>query len=353
MLRVASQSSIAGTRCLLRNRVRGGGKGTTRVYNAAGQPCAATRTGTLVPWWSVAHDNTRRAVQWIRQGGVTAVTDETVRAFGVGAVAGVVTSLAGLGGALVMIPLLTAAPFSLSQHAAHGTTLCAVAVTCVTGAVTYRDHFDVDQCAVPAVVVALSGMVTARWGARATNRLSSIALKRALGSLMLGLSVAVPCKDYIMMYWPRGSQKGLETTEAPHPVAQQFWQRILPHAAVGGASGYLAGLFGIGGGTLVVPALTILCSSANDDDDDESAVWSHYQILATSLAATALPAMVGTASHVRAGNVVWRLAPVLAAGASFGAVIGGRLGQETNQGTLRTGLTALLAVLGTRTLIRV
>jgi len=51
------------------------------------------------------------------------------KAFSIGAVAGVLGSLAGMGGAFVMIPLLTGPLMRVSQHAAHGTSLFAVAGT--------------------------------------------------------------------------------------------------------------------------------------------------------------------------------------------------------------------------------
>ena len=112
----------------------------------------------------------------------------------------------------------------------------------------------------------------------------------------------------------------------------------------------------------MVPALTILSSSSSSSSSSynhstdtttttTSPAMSHHEILATSLLSTALPALVGTWTHHCAGNVVVRIAPVLAAGACAGAVVGGQLGQATDESTLRRGLTVLLAVLGTRTLL--
>ena len=49
------------------------------------------------------------------------------KAFGIGSLAGVLGSLAGMGGGFVMIPLMTSSLLRLPQHSAHGTSLCAVA----------------------------------------------------------------------------------------------------------------------------------------------------------------------------------------------------------------------------------
>lgn len=285
-----------------------------------------------------------------------------------------------MGGALLMIPVLTAAPLRLSQHAAHGTALAAVAATNLSGAWMYRNFLmssgnttiqeeeqdasaaaDNNNDALLAVVsIALSGMLTARMGARMTTRLDPRTLKRALGSLMLALSAAVPLKEALVTLVDLEQDVAIINKDAVEAGANEampkLWQRAVPYLLVGGASGYLAGLFGVGGGTIVVPALTILSSHRGSSSAElttaAAAATSHHQILATSLLATTLPAIVGTWTHYQAGNVVLRLAPALAAGAASGAVLGGTLGQRTDETTLRHGLTALLAILGTRTLWR-
>jgi uncharacterized membrane protein YfcA len=109
---------------------------------------------------------------------------------------------------------------------------------------------------------------------------------------------------------------------------------------IGMGSGFLAGLFGVGGGAVVVPALTVLTDM------------THYQALGTSLCAMCLPAMVGTATHFTKGNVALKVAPFLALGAFGGAYIGGYVGLHTNENALRWGFSGLMAVLGLKTLLR-
>jgi len=273
-----------------------------------------------------------------------------MRAFGVGAGCGLVTSWAGLGGALLLIPVLTGPWFRLSQHAAHGTSLVAVATTGVTGAATYSTHLPTtwignttgggDGAAV-VMALAISGMLAAPVGAKLATRLSGPTLQRSLAVLMLSLSAAVPLKDSIVSQQQQQRLK-LSTSkkEQPNTTMDPFCTTMFPYAMVGGVSGCLAGFFGIGGGTIVVPALTLL-------SDEQT---SHYQILATSLAATSFPALVGCIVHARLGNIVWRIVPVLCAGAACGAMVGGRVGQETDPSVLRMGLTGLLAILGARSL---
>eukprot|EP00977_Amphora_coffeiformis_P009915 scaffold2300_cov160-Amphora_coffeaeformis.AAC.2 len=261
---------------------------------------------------------------------------DTAKAFGIGTTAGLLGSLAGMGGGFVLIPMSTYF-LRLSQHQAHGTSLFAVAATGVAGALSYGPAVQWE----PAMAVALTGMVTARLGARTTTILSEKALKQALGVLMLVMSVAVPAKAHLMeQYKKEHEEASTASTSSADTEAPTLFQRLVPAAAIGTCSGYMAGLFGVGGGVIVVPALTIFTSC------------NHYEALATSLAAMTLPAMSGTLTHHRAGNVALRVAPALAVGALVGAAVGGQVARQTDESTLRLGFSGLLATLGIRTLLK-
>ncbi|GAX14886.1 hypothetical protein FisN_29Lh100 [Fistulifera solaris] len=267
------------------------------------------------------------------------------KAFAIGTLAGTMGSLAGMGGGFVMIPLLTGV-CRLSQHQAHGTSLAAVMATGLAGAVSYQDHVDFAA----AGPLAAAAMLTASLGAKTTTFLSEKWLKRALGVLLLVMGPAVPAKQHIVeqyshLHHPQNTMEGEENyaTSTSHNIESSYPKWVAP-ASIGLCSGYLAGLFGVGGGTLVVPALLFT------QQDDSSAPYTHHQALATSLAAMVLPAFVGTVTHTKAGNVAFRLAPPLALGALLGAYGGGKLAVATNESTLQWGFSALLVLLGVRTL---
>ena len=239
----------------------------------------------------------------------------------------------------------------LSQHAAHGTSLFAVAATGLAGALSYGN----DVVQVPeACAIALTAVVTARWGAQATLRLSGRSLKRLLGMLMLAMAPLVPAKAYYLRQREQQRQQEPSQTRQdprePDPRSdntkrEDAWtyyvrQHLLAPALIGVGSGYLAGLFGVGGGTIVVPALAV----ATD--------LTHHEALATSLAAMIVPAVSGTVTHYRAGNCALAVAPVLAGGALLGAAAGAQLAMHTNERWLRWGFSGLLAALGVRTLVK-
>lgn len=110
--------------------------------------------------------------------------------------------------------------------------------------------------------------------------------------------------------------------------------------AIGVGSGLLAGLFGVGGGSVTVPAVTL----ATD--------FSHHQALGTSLAAMALPAIMGSVAHYRQGNVVPRVVVPLAVGSAFGAYLGGKLAVTLPEDLMRWGFFVMMVALGTREIIK-
>jgi uncharacterized membrane protein YfcA len=90
------------------------------------------------------------------------------------------------------------------------------------------------------------------------------------------------------------------------PGRHPFW----PAAAVGVAAGALSGLFGVGGGILIVPGLVLLLGMPQ------------RRAHATSLAAIVPIAVAGAAGYAIAGAVDWLSAALLTAGAAVGAVAG-------------------------------
>jgi len=196
-----------------------------------------------------------------------------------------------------------------------------------------------------AIAITSGAILSARLGANTTTKLSERTLKRALGMFMICIAPLVPAKTYISQ-WKEGSRGGssdeMEVTARgdDEGTEQINIQKLLTCSTIGLASGFLAGLFGVGGGAVVVPALTVL----TDMD--------HYTAIGTSLCAMTLPAMVGTATHYQRGNVNLRIAPMLALGSFMGAYVGGKAGVGIEEEKLRWGFSGLMASLGLKTLFK-
>lgn len=106
----------------------------------------------------------------------------------------------------------------------------------------------------------------------------------------------------------------------------------LSFVGIGLAAGLLSGLFGVGGGTVIVPLLVVLLA------------FDQRRAAGTSLAAIVPTASVGVVSYALSGSVAWIPALILAAGAVIGAQIGSRLMPRISQRALRWGFVAFLLV---------
>jgi len=67
----------------------------------------------------------------------------------------------------------------------------------------------------------------------------------------------------------------------------------------------------------------------------------------------AFPATSAAIAHHLNGNIVWRVAPFLAAGAACGAFVGGKIGSNLPEKELKYSFSAVMLALGTKVLLRV
>ncbi|RPH97715.1 MAG: sulfite exporter TauE/SafE family protein, partial [Lysobacterales bacterium] len=92
---------------------------------------------------------------------------------------------------------------------------------------------------------------------------------------------------------------------------------LLEFALIGVLAGYLAGLLGIGGGFVVVPALTFLFL-----DQADTAPWAVHMAVATSLATMLVTSLSSIFAHHRRHAIRWPVVRSLAGGLLAGAVLG-------------------------------
>jgi uncharacterized membrane protein YfcA len=85
-------------------------------------------------------------------------------------------------------------------------------------------------------------------------------------------------------------------------------------ALVGGVAGLLAGLLGIGGGVVVVPALVLLLPVFGLGGE-----WTPHQAVATSLVSVVAMGSASALAHHRRGAVAWPLFKLLVPGILLGA----------------------------------
>jgi uncharacterized protein len=248
---------------------------------------------------------------------------QAVSGIGIGAAAGFVSGMLGVGGAFVIVPALVGLR-RLDQRAAQATALGTTAVATTTAAITYLLTGGVEgvQTHAPAV---LTLMVTAPVAAvLAARRLPFVSERMARTVFGVTMLLLVP----LVLLVP------------PHHIVLEGWTQMLVLAAAGVLAGGLSGFLGIGSGLLLVPLLLYV------------AVDSQVLAQGISLLAIAPTAVVGSAVHWRTGLFQTRVVPILAVGAFIGAVIGARVAHVVDERFLRWLLVCALVVVGVQQLQR-
>lgn len=101
---------------------------------------------------------------------------------GVGAAAGFASGLLGIGGGLVMVPLMVGVA-SFSQHHAHATSLAAIVLIAAGGALVFGNAGEVDLPA--AALLAAGALFGAPIGAKLMAHTSEAKLKTLFGLFMV------------------------------------------------------------------------------------------------------------------------------------------------------------------------
>lgn len=101
-------------------------------------------------------------------------------------------------------------------------------------------------------------------------------------------------------------------------------------AALGIAAGVVAGVFGVGGGIIFVPTLTLVLGMAQLEAE------------ATSLLAIIPVAILGSWRQTRTGEVRWRAATIMGLVSVVTAIIGALVADAVSEDVLRIGFAILL-----------
>lgn len=245
----------------------------------------------------------------------------SLAALGVGAASGVLSALAGVGGAVITTPGLRV--LGASPEIALGSTVPAIIPSAITGSIRYRAAGLIDErvalwCGASGAISAFGGalvsdLVDARWLMVATAFLmlySSFTLLRAKPrpALPHGMAVVAPALGVIV--------------------------------AIGVGSGFVAGLLGVGGGLIMVPAFTLILKL-----DVKTTV-------ATSLVAVAMMSVTSLIGHWLAGHIDWSFAIPLMIGVIPGARLGSKITVMVNDQTMRRICGGLMGIMGVIYLFR-
>jgi uncharacterized protein len=106
----------------------------------------------------------------------------------IGLVAGFVSALFGVGGGIIVVPLLVLA-LSFVPHAASATSLAAIGITALAGTITYAFHGEVDP--MMAALVGLPAALGAIAGTALQQRVHGRALSYLFALFLLGVAISL------------------------------------------------------------------------------------------------------------------------------------------------------------------
>ncbi|HVS07862.1 MAG TPA: sulfite exporter TauE/SafE family protein [Candidatus Dormibacteraeota bacterium] len=244
----------------------------------------------------------------------------------IGVATGLASGLLGVGGGFVMVPALVM--LGTPQREANGTSLAVILPVAIVGASILGHGHQVDlEVGIALAIGAVGGAVV---GARLTRRLSDLVLRRAFGIMALAVGIIMIADAAL-----RAVGGSVNLTAGFHPTGISLWVMAL---VVGAVAGVLSGLLGIGGGAVMVPAMTLLIGL------------SQHVAQGTSLLVIIPTAISGSITHFRMGNIRLQTAGWLSVGGVLGAVAGALLALASPDQLLRFLFGAYLAFTGVRML---
>jgi uncharacterized protein len=251
---------------------------------------------------------------------------DVVLAAALGLVIGGVVGAVGGGGAILALPVLV---YLLDQGATPATTasLIVVAIGASVGAASHARQGHL--CWRIALAFALPAAAGAYLGTLANTQVGPRTLVLAFVPLILLVGAAT---------YARGNR----TVAAAERDGDCPRPRVATVGASGLGVGALTGFFGVGGGFVIVPALTMLLDLPM------------RRAVATSLAIITFTGIAALVSHlVEGAEPDWSLTLLLAATAAVGALAGSRIGREMRPATLAHAFGVIVFIIGLLLLVDV
>jgi uncharacterized membrane protein YfcA len=240
------------------------------------------------------------------------VAPHLVLAFALSALIGVSLGFLGGGGSILAVPILVYVA-RVDVHSAIGMSLAIVGTTSLVGGLVHARAGRADLRA--AALFGGAGMLGAPLGAQATHAVAPRVLLLLFAALMLAVGG-------LMLRGEAGARLG---APRPHPVT-------VPAAGFG--IGLLTGFLGVGGGFLIVPALTLL------------ARMPIHAAVGTSLLVIAANSAAGVLAHLRQGEMPLGLTAAFTTSAALGALAGVRLASSLDPARLRRAFAVFVVLVG-------
>lgn len=240
----------------------------------------------------------------------------------IGAAAGMLAGLTGVGGGVFLVPMLAGLLY-LPQHYAHGTSFVIIFPIALVGTITYASLEYMEWQMV--LWLALGGVFGVLLGARLMTMLPERSLRWLFGVFVLFTGFCMIITSH-----------GLEVANGGPEGAAAAGMAI----ATGFVSGIVAGIMGVGGGVVLVPGMVLLMGV------------EQHTAQGVSLAVITMVAFLGILSHYRLENVRFGAALWIIPTAIGFSVLGSIVAHWMEAEILRQLVGGLIIIVGAISLIR-
>ncbi|WP_407641865.1 sulfite exporter TauE/SafE family protein, partial [Calothrix rhizosoleniae] len=234
-----------------------------------------------------------------------------------GLFSGILAGFLGIGGGTVLVPMQIALGYTPLQAVA--TSSLAIVITATSGTVqNWRMGFINFQ---RVILLALPALFTAQIGVYLASIFSSKVLLVTFGFLLL--------LNILLVAWRKRLILRETETENQQPTLQPHIARML----TGGGAGVLAGLFGVGGGIIMVPLQMLLLKEPIK------------VAIQTSLGVIVITAISASVGHALRGNILLIQGLILGLGGLLGAQVSTRFLPKLPDKIVSIAFRSLLAIL--------
>lgn len=234
-------------------------------------------------------------------------------AIAIGVVTGGITSLIGASGVMIIVPILTIF-FNLSVHTAIGTSLFVDVIASLTVSYSYFKNGNIDIKS--GIWIALTSIVGAQIGALFASKMAEGKLSSYFGIVLVIAGLSMFRKSY-----KEKSHSSATISKFVH--FNKEWQKILAALIIGLGIGILSGIFGAGGGVMILLALIILMS------------YPLHKAIGTSTLIMAITALSSSIGYGARGSIDLVFGSFLSIGAVLGGILGSRYANKVNEKTLQ------------------
>lgn len=263
--------------------------------------------------------------------------------FIIGLTSGVIGALVGLGGGVILVPATLFVGITLglipdiTPQKVVGLSVIMMIFVGLASTLSYMKAKTVDyQSGLIFFAGSIPGTIL---GAYVNKGLDLPSFNLYFGILLIILATILIVRDKlkpVKWFVAHGKKRTFIDPEGKEYVyGFPIWFALMLTFAIGFASG----LFGIGGGSMIVPAMIILF------------LFPPHVAVATSMFMVFLSAIVNSASHIYLGNVPWLYTIPVIPGAYLGAKLGARINKKIKSDTLVLILRIILLLLGIRSII--